>query len=134
MNDKNEMDIVRLNEITRPTTVRGFRENLSKFFLSSQGKIYVRGENTPATHIDIERLNCLSDLYSLLPNDRPMVVPMMTYLSSLVAGAEEFHTSKDAFLRVESPNWMPIDSALYRHLLVSVLGEFSGYEFEEEAA
>jgi hypothetical protein len=144
------MKKINFNKIKTATTVEEFRENLKKYFVTTNKRTYlmVKGDDE-STHIKIDDLSSLSDLYKHnLKSVSPSISVVINKLStddvlkhmhsrdfSDVLSDEkkysiyEFETDDDIqeFVNTKNPYWYGIDNQVLRAFYVKTLGKFSGY-------
>ena len=134
--------------ITTPTTVEGFRENLKKYFVCIGGnkeELY-----TQMSSHKISELNSLSDLYNYpIEGGNPKIslkVNLINDFKEYMLETNQFTSmngyfeNEDNFEIIENQNdfmsnynpiWIGINNKLYRSFLYMTLGEFSGYSLVE---
>ena len=135
--------------IKTPTNVEEFRNNLSHYYMTIRGQdnyegLYVMGHNRG---IDINKLNCLDDLYRY--DRHPHISPQVKLVKDLVEymneqegfcnTSEYFYDEKNykvftnqlKFNRKVDWLWYGIDNPILREFYYLTLGEFCGYELKE---
>ncbi len=143
--------------ITIPSTIQEFRDNLRKYFggvPTDDGDwlLDVRSDSTTGNKmVPISKLEKLGDLYELTgtgfggAGGSPMIVPLCEPLKDTQEFREEtgqimgvwgYFADPDNFTLHENydgwnPAWVELDSKLWRECLGLLLGEFSGYGFED---
>ena len=140
-----------LSDVKTPTTVKEFRENLSRFFLKDSGtnNLMVMGE----TSIPIDEISSFEDIYTITgsgfggdgssPSITPTVDFSMDTVTEFMVRTGQFLSSngyfddEDNFTLYDNQmnfvensknvSWYSLDNQILRDFYTKVLGDFSGY-------
>ena len=140
--------------IKTPTSVRGFRENLKKYYMVHPINTEVLNYGVNVEDLDINNLylyvntdtvdydiplmdiSNLDDLYELCSGE-PMITPKMDmdnlFFNEELSNENNFkiYETQEEFLTEGEPRWYSLSSQLVRQFYMMTLGDFSGYVYEE---
>ena len=140
--------------IKTPTSVRGFRENLKKYYMVHPINTEVLNYGVNVEDLDINNLylfvntdtddydiplmdiSNLDDLYEICEGE-PMITPKMDmdnlFFNEELSNENNFkiYETQEEFLTEGEPRWYSLSSQLVRQFYMMTLGDFSGYVYEE---
>jgi len=141
--------------IKTPTSVRGFRENLKKYYMVHPINTEVLNYGVNVEDLDINNLylfvntdtddydiplmdiSNLDDLYEICEGE-PMITPKMDmdnlFFNEELSNENNFkiYETQEEFLTEGEPRWYFISSQLVREFYMMTLGDFSGYKYVKE--
>jgi len=151
---KNETITTNPYGIQTPTSVKGFRENLKKYYMVHPINTEVLNYGVNVEDLDINNLylyvntdtddydiplmdiSNLDDLYEICEGE-PMITPKMD-MDNLFFNEEhsnennfKIYETQEEFLTEGEPRWYSLSSQLVRQFYMMTLGDFSGYVYEE---